>query len=266
LEILLCIPMHNYSEGVIRILEWAKNSPVLATTDWTTVIYDDHSRSEESTIVRNYLPSFPQDRWRFGVQPVSDNSKLQYAVNYSGTIATTLDFDAVLFCESDAIPNDETLHNMLDVFEHPTDGWDQPGLEAYRRYFVHGVRIDDGYFPLPKNFGRLASVSPVYTWKGDYCYPTQWRRSDWNWLSVNDSGDCYQIKETEQGRIGLARAVPFLFSLWNPECLLKVDSDMPTLHHLDTALGAKVWNEGYINLRLLDHSVEHAGGGGMSRK
>ena len=110
----------------------------------------------------------------------------------------------------------------------------------------------------------VASVSPIYMWNGSPCYPTQRR---WFEEHRDEDGDCYQIlRLVDHGRVAMAQAVPFLFSLWQPSALSRITDQMPLLYHLDTALGASLWSEGLIHLRLLDRSVGHVGGGRQSSR
>ena len=103
----------------------------------------------------------------------------------------------------------------------------------------------------------IASVSPMYTWKGNYCYPTH---SHWH-------TDPIYKTEIEYGQITKVHAVPFLFSVWEPLVFKYIKSgDFRNFIGLDTDFGTFLTNKGYKHLRLKNSNIEHVGGGKKSRR
>lgn len=251
MTVLICIPMYNFAAGVLRIIEWVKQSEALGDQVVTVLLFDDGSRPEERKAVED---ASPVPLFVFDVPP---HEHLAYGYKEAGHWAERHGYDVVLTCESDIVPNDLTFQAMMRVFQDPPGGWEQPPADQYCRR-MDGTRIiEKGPARLPESFGEVVTVSCMYQWQGRHVYPWQ---PVWDRPSPNQP-DCYQI----QNRIGMAQAVPFAFALWKPEALLEIDDTMPKLYRLDTALGLKLWNQGKIALRLLDHAVAHWEGGKQSR-
>ena len=230
MKLYIVVPMHNYAEGVERIADWFSSSEILGQMEQKhLVVVDDHSRPAETARARAAVPDV------ITVSPET-RGKLRLAYGLAASNATALGCDAVLTCETDAVPVDDTLDAMLRVFQDPLNGWSRQG--------------------------EVVSVSPVYTWQGRSCYPSQP-----TWFTPNESTkDCFEVQQhSTVGRIGLTAAVPFLFALWKPSALSRIDSTMPVLYRLDTVLGETLWSEGKLHLRLLDHTIDHVGGGTRSR-
>jgi hypothetical protein len=231
-KLLVAIPMHGYVEGVRRIVQWLHSSPTLAAERWTALIFDDRSShldraaaqalEDEDVVVMNV--------------PFDEGGGPRFALRRAGEIARGADYEAVLTCETDAVPNEETFERMLAFYRVPTI----PNLDP-----------DD-----------LVSVSPVY--RHDFtttlCYP-----SNANWFRTGH-GNCYTRHALPSyGDVALADAVPFLFALWRPWALAEITNKMPVLMRLDTRLGNYLTANGYVHARLLDYAVGHADGGAKSR-
>jgi hypothetical protein len=103
---------------------------------------------------------------------------------------------------------------------------------------------------------NVASVTPMYKWNGNYCYPTHphWHK------------DPIYGTSKEYGNISKVHAVPFLFSVWEPLVFKYIKNEnFRNFIGLDTDFGTFLTNKGYKHLRLKDHSIEHMGGGKKSR-
>jgi hypothetical protein len=260
MKILAAIPMHNYSEGVIRCIHWLRDTTVFQNEGHELCIrvLDDRSDDAEREEVEGLL-----DRTS-GFNTWYINKGLRGSLKEAGRVAVEDQFDAVLVCESDACPNYSAMKSMLSVFQDPPPSWIRPDDKHFPKWRQEGKQVikygsspPDDWEGWPK---AVASVSPHYTWNGEACYPTQG-----TWFRVQDDGNCYQIlKLKEHGLVSMTQAVPFLFSLWQPAALAKITDAMPELYQLDKALGLQLWSEGYIHLRLLNRSVGHAGGGRRS--
>ncbi len=236
-QLLVCIPMHNYSEGVLRIMDWLETSPAMSRVSWSAVIFNDASDLEDVSPVRLRVKKDKGDRYVLMGVPGPESGGPRYAVRRSGELAIAGRHEFVLVVETDAVPDNAAFTSMLKAFRSPIRGVpDVPGV---------------------------VSASPVYVWPGTTrsCYPT-----NPNWFTTGH-GNCYRrIDDRKLGKLALADAVPFLFSLWRPHGLLEIDDSMPKLMHLDTALGLKLTAQGHAHLRLLGNYVGHADGGAKSRK
>jgi len=104
---------------------------------------------------------------------------------------------------------------------------------------------------------NVASVTPMYKWNGNYCYPTHL-----HWFN-----DPTYRTDSQYGNITMVSAVPFLFSVWEPLVFKYIKSgNFRNFIGLDTDFGTHLTNTGYKHLRLKDHSIEHIGGGKRSWK
>ena len=105
---------------------------------------------------------------------------------------------------------------------------------------------------------QVGSVTPMYKWKGEYCYPTHshWHR-DPTYKKHNQLGPINNV-----GGCG----VPFLYSLWRPNLIEYINRpNFKTLIHLDRDFGNHIHKLGYKHLRMTNYSVDHYGGGRKSR-
>lgn len=102
---------------------------------------------------------------------------------------------------------------------------------------------------------NVASVSPMYKWNGNYCYPTHQ-----HWFK----DPVYTIDES-YGEITHVHAVPFLFSVWEPLAFKYMkNGNFRNFIGLDTDFGTFLTKNGYKHLRLKGHHIEHVGGGKKS--
>jgi len=164
-------------------------------------------------------------RWSYIHQPVPKNLKLNFEKGIEKG-RELIDPTSVMIWETDAVPNRETLKAMLAVYREE------------------------------KGSGKLASVSPMYKWQGRWCYPTH---AHWH-------TDPLYKKHPSWGEITRVHAVPFLFSVWTPAILQYINrKEFRPLVHLDSDFGQFVTGKGMTHLRLKDYSVDHYGGGKMTR-
>ncbi len=135
--------------------------------------------------------------------------------------------DVVNIIETDAVPNTKCFLGMLNLYFEEVDN-------------------------------QVGSVTPMYKWKGEYCYPTHshWHRDPTykkhNKLGlINNVGGC---------------GVPFLYSLWRPNLIEYINRpNFKTLIHLDRDFGNHIHKLGYRHLRMTNYSADHHGGGRKSR-
>lgn len=211
------LPVHNYLSGAARLLGFVRAT----LADAPVMVYNDGSDAR-------YAPMWPRFEAMGCTLRRGRGGDLRLSLLAAAKSAQAGGHEAVLCCETDAIPFVSTLDAMLRLWEMRTD--------------------------------KVASVSPIYTWQGEPCYPT-----NPHWLREG-RGDCQNIREVDGiGRVANAHAVPFLFSLWRPECLLQINGAMPPLVSLDGTLGVHLSDAGWEHWRLLDHAVEHEFGGFQSR-
>lgn len=102
---------------------------------------------------------------------------------------------------------------------------------------------------------KVASVSSMYKWNGNYCYPTH---PHWHTDPI--------YKKTEKyGEITTAHAVPFLFSVWDSNVFRYIkNKEFRNFIGLDTDFGTFLTEAGYKHLRLKGYYIEHIGGGKKS--
>jgi hypothetical protein len=175
------------------------------------------------------LKSMAGGRWSYIHQPVPKNLKANFELGMQEG-RKRIDPTMVMIWETDAVPNKTTLQAMLEVY-----------LEE-------------------RGSDKLASVSPMYKWQGRWCYPTH---RHWHTDPVHK-------KHAKWGEVTKVHAVPFVFSLWTPESLININGNgtenfCPFLQ-LCRDWGVKLSKEGKLHLRLKEHSVDHWGGGKMTRK
>ena len=171
------------------------------------------------------LRSMAGGRWGYVHQPVPKNLKINFEKGIEKG-RTMIDPTGVMIWETDAVPNKQTLVAMLTIYSEE------------------------------KGKGRLASVSPMYKWQGRWCYPTH---KHWH-------TDPLYKKHPIVGEVTKVHAVPFLFSIWTPASLQYINrQEFRPLVHLDSDFGQFVTSKDMNHLRLKAHSVEHWGGGKMTR-
>lgn len=170
---------------------------------------------------------------------VSDNVKyirqetggsLKHAISEGVKIGQSFLPTITAIWETDAEPNMITFSAMLDIFRQES--------------FQSNVPV--------------ASVSPMYKWNGEYCYPTH---RHWH-------TDPIYKKDERYGDIAKTHAVPFLFSLWEPSLLEKYinRSEFRLLVHLDSDFGKFLSGIGFLHLRLKNYNIGHFSGGKKSRR
>jgi len=174
------------------------------------------------------LRSMAGGRWGYVHQPVPKNLKINFEKGIEKG-REMIDPTGVMIWETDAVPNRETLKAMLAVYREE------------------------------KGSGKLASVSPMYKWQGRWCYPTH---KHWH-------TDPLYKKHPIWGEVTKVHAVPFVFSIWTPASLININGkgteDFCPFLQLCRDWGVKLTKEGKLHLRLKTHSIEHWGGGRMTR-
>ena len=172
------------------------------------------------------LRSMAGGRWSYVHQPVPKNLKANFELGMREG-RKRIDPTVVMIWETDAVPDRTTLQAMLEVYREE------------------------------RGSGKLASVSPMYKWQGRWCYPTH---RHWH-------TDPVYKKHARWGEVAKVNAVPFLFSIWTPESLQYINREtFRPLVHLDSDFGGHLNNMGKLHLRLKQYSVDHWGGGKMTRR
>ncbi len=112
---------------------------------------------------------------------------------------------------------------------------------------------------LEERHNGAVSVSPMYKWSGSYCYPTH---PHWH-------TDPIYKKHNIFGEITKVHAVPFVFSVWDPISMTRINGnetkDFCEFLQLCRDFGVLLSNEGKYHLRLKSYDIEHFGGGKKSR-
>ena len=208
-------------EGVKRISHWLAHEYHFVSPDFRVVIVDDHSDSAHSIEMKKIARLE-----NFRVITSRGKRSLRKAI-LTGYDAIVEDWkpDIVNIIETDALPETATLQAMLRVYREAR--------------------------------GRVGSVSPIYTWGGNNCYPTHK-----HWFSDTPAKEMFSTGTVrEPGECG----VPFLFSIWNPEAFeLMRDDSLPDLASLDSEFGKKVYRAGFRHLRVTNYTIEHWKGGRQS--
>ena len=104
------------------------------------------------------------------------------------------------------------------------------------------------------------STSPMYKWCGRYCYPTH---PHWH-------TDPIYKKHPKFGDITHVHAVPFVFSVWDPMAIERVNGKGTEDHceflQLCRDFGVMLRDEGRYHLRLKRYHIDHFNGGKISRR
>jgi hypothetical protein len=213
MKIACIIPTYNFLEGVKRISHWITNEYHFLAAEQKIVIVDDGSDNR-------YLKDFERlgKLENFIVIKSRGHRSLREAILTGYDAVKDWKPDLINIIETDALPQTATLQAMIRVY-----------LEAK---------------------GNVGSVSPIYTWKNENCYPTHK-----HWFSDSPAREHFSTGPVrEPGACG----VPFLFSIWNPVVLeLMRDETLPHLGHLDSEFGRKVHQAGYRHLRVTNYTIEH---------
>ena len=136
--------------------------------------------------------------------------------------------DVVHISETDAVPHKRNFLKMLSLFFEEEDK-------------------------------QVGSVTPMYTWNNDFCYPTH---AHWHTDKLYKKHPHFG-HITNVGECG----VPFLYSLWKPSLLEYINKNtFKPFIHLDRDFGNHIHHLGYKHLRMKDVSIDHFGGGRKSRR
>jgi len=213
MKIACIIPTYNFLAGVKRISHWISNEYHFLAAEQKIIIVDDHSD-----------PKFSRDFTRLDTlenfKVVKSNGKrsLKDAILTGYDEVKDWKPDLINIIETDALPQTATLQAMIRVYKEAR--------------------------------GNVGSVSPIYTWGGENCYPTHK-----HWFSDTPTRENFSTGPVrEPGECG----VPFLFSIWNPAVLeLMRDENLPDIASLDSEFGKKVHRAGYRHLRVTNYTIEH---------
>lgn len=217
MKIACIIPTYNFLAGVKRIAHWISSEYHFLASDHRVVVVDDGS---DPHYVREFNRLSKLEN--FTVLPSRGTRSLKDAILTGYDYVKDWEPEVIHIIETDALPQTATLQAMLRVYREAR--------------------------------GKVGSVSPIYTWKGNNCYPTHkhWfsdppARENFSTGSVREPGEC---------------GVPFLFSVWKPELFeLMRDDSLPHLASLDSEFGKKIHQAGYRHLRVTNYTIEHWMGG-----
>jgi len=218
-RLLLLIPIHNYIEGVQNLLKFIKDNFKDLFDSYHISLIDNCS--DQKTV--SYLKSINDHNISFSQcnvnKSLKDTLSLGYLVGIKRSNPTI-----VSIWETDANPNVDVFKKMISVL-------------------------------INERKNKVASVTPMYKWNNNYCYPTHP-----HWFKDKT----YKI-DTENGEITNPHAVPFLFSVWDSSVFKDIKNEsFRNFIGLDTDFGIYLTAKGYKHLRLKNHSIEHVGGGKKS--
>jgi len=155
-------------------------------------------------------------------QPLPKNLKENFKVGFNTN--TDINPTVVAIWETDTVPNLNTFSAMLNLY------------------------IEERL--------TIASVSPMYKWLGEYCYPTHR-----HWYT-----DPMYRNHPSYGKITKVHAVPFLFSLWTPESMQYINRDgLRPFLHFDSDFGKVLTDAGKFHLRMKEYHVDHYNSGKITR-
>ena len=223
MEITCIIPAYDYTEGVLNLSHWIKETFNILDIKYHVIVHNDNEKLTNDPVYK-IISQYSDFEI---IHVVKNTCDLKIPLKIASNYAIENNHDAVLVLESDAVPNIETFKKMLEVYNDPI-------------------------------LKPLASVSPIYKWKNQICYPSNKR-----WFDVHDSLKHIYNSAGTVVDVGLP-GVPFLFSLWKPDILNMINDDMPNMVGLDSYFGKKIAEKGYHHLRLLNYHVEHINGGKRS--
>jgi hypothetical protein len=213
MKIACIIPTYNFLEGVKRISHWITNEYHFLAAEQRIIIVDDGSdhRYAQDFERLNRLENFTVIKSR-------GRQSLREAILTGYDEVKDWNPDLINIIETDALPQTATLQAMIRVYKEAK--------------------------------GNVGSVSPIYTWDGENCYPTHK-----HWFSDSPTKENFSTGPVrEPGECG----VPFLFSIWNPILFeLMRDKNLPNLASLDSEFGKKVHRAGYRHLRITNYTIEH---------
>ena len=225
-KLLQLVPVHNYREGVGKLLKFAENnySSLFGEDNFKVILVNSHS---DSRTVRS-LTTFTQFPWVSLCNSTVEGS-LKDAL-WTGWKNRDKAFkpDVVHITETDALPNLSTLKAMLSL------------------YFEEENK-------------QVGSVTPMYKWNGNFCYPTHahWHKDP----LYKKHPHLGQI--TNVGGCGVPFLYslwrPQLLQYINRTAF-------KPLIHLDRDFGNHIHRLGFKHLRMKKYSVDHMGGGRQSRR
>ena len=219
---LVIIPVCNFFDCFNQIIAFYDEH-----LDEANIVIIDDSTDSRMMIIHNITGKYNLITLRNNKKGYLSNAFLQ-GIEYAEK-RFDKQYDLIITNEHDVVPNVETLYACLSAFENK---------EIMR---------------------DIASVSTIYKWKGQDCYPTHphWYNG-WTILNVPGVGECKVIG---------AQGVPFGFTLWKPQVLkLLNNKTLPPIWKLDSHFGQVVYDKGYHHIRLIDYFVEHYNGGVKSWK
>lgn len=213
MKIACIIPTYNFLEGVKRISHWISNEYHFLAAEQKIVIVNDGSDSKYAKDF-NRLSKLEN----FTVISSQGSQSLKHSLLTGYDAIKDWNPDIINVIETDALPQTATLQAMIRVYREAK--------------------------------GNIGSVSPVYTWNGQNCYPTHK-----HWFSDSPARENFSTGPVRD--VGVC-GVPFLFSIWKPELFeLMRDENLPHLAHLDSEFGKKVHDAGYRHLRVTNYTIEH---------
>jgi hypothetical protein len=220
MKIACIIPTYNFLQGVKRISHWITKEYHFLASEYRVIIVNDGSDPKYNADF-NRLGKLEN----FSIIPSRGKQSLKHALLTGYDAVKDWRPDIINVIETDALPQTSTLQAMIRVYK--------------------------------EGRGNVGSVSPIYTWAGQNCYPTHK-----HWFSDSPAREHFSTGSVrEPGLCG----VPFLFSIWRPELFeLMKDERLPDLASLDSEFGRKVHEAGYRHLRVTNHSIEHWMGGKQS--
>jgi len=213
MRIACIIPTYNFLQGVKRISHWISTEYHFFTSEYKILVVDDNSDLSNSKDFERL-----SKLENFEVIKSRGKRSLKDAILTGYDHVKDWNPDLINIIETDAIPQTNTMQALI------------------RTYIEGGDRV--------------GSVSPMYKWENEYCYPTHK-----NWLLEPKTPEIFSCGDVRE--VG-ASGVPFLFSVWRPELFeLMKDESLPNLRSLDSEFGLKVHQAGYRHLRTLGVSIEH---------
>ena len=221
---MVLIPIHNYPEGVNRLVKFAKDNLNLLFSEWKVILINNKSNDETT----KKLKQINEKNILYVEQHITKNLKLNFDLGIKvGNLYVNPTIISIW--ETDAVPSVETFKALIEVF-------------------------------IQERSNGAISTSPMYTWNGNYCYPTH---PHWH-------TDPLYKKDDKFGEITKVHAVPFVFSVWDPISMKRVNSketnDFCEFLQLCRDFGVMLSNEGKYHLRLKRYNIEHIDGGKKSRK
>ena len=227
MQIVCVIPVHNFVQGAWSVLRWVRAEYAKFFTDYKIIVVNDNSQEK-------WLNDFKRMSELENVEVVHTPKDKAGQLAWNLNQANKYETEIIHVIESDAVPVKGSFYKLLT---------------AYKELSSRGE--------------KMASVSPMYTWKGPYCYPTH---QHWHTDGLNRPNGRFSIPDCGKiARVGGA-GVPFLFSLWNPKAFKMINNKgFRKLVGLDSDFGNHVYEKGFEHFRLLDCNIEHYEQGRKSR-